>query len=232
MHITVVTLFPEMFQCFLDTSIMGIAREKGLVETTVVNLRDFTSDRRRTVDDRPFGGGPGMVLMAEPVVRAVESLLGENPEGGELVLLSPQGEPFTQQVARELAGKPRLTLVAGHYEGFDERVRLILRPREISIGDYVLTGGELPAMVVMDAVVRLIPGCLGDERSAEEESFGAGLGGLLDYPQYTRPREFRGHGVPEVLLSGDHEAIASWRRDRARQRTSRRRRDLLSRPDG
>lgn len=231
MRIDVVTLFPEMFEPLLGTSIVRIAREKGLVEVVLVNLRDFADDRRGTVDDRPFGGGPGMVLKPEPVVRAVESLLGEvpAPEGSEsqLILLTPQGERFNQRIARELARKARLTLLAGHYEGFDERVRLILRPRELSIGDYVLSGGELAAMVVMDAVIRLIPGVLGDERSAEEESFEAALEGCLDYPQYTRPREFRGYRVPEVLLSGDHQAIARWRREQARRRTAERRRDLL-----
>ncbi len=226
MRIDCITLFPEMFEPWLGTSIMGIAREKGLVDVVLVNLRDFAEDRRGTVDDRPFGGGPGMVLKPEPVVRAVENILREERAETPLVLLTPQGEPFTQRIARELATRPRLVLVAGHYEGFDERVRLILRPREVSIGDYVLSGGELPAMVVMEAVVRLIPGVLGDERSAEEESFEAGLDGLLEYPQYTRPREFRGYGVPEVLLSGDHEEIARWRRDQARRRTDERRQDL------
>ncbi len=203
-----------------------VAREKGLVDVVLVNLRDFAEDRRGTVDDRPFGGGPGMVLKPEPVVRAVESILREERAETPLVLLTPQGEPFTQRIARGLAAEPRLVLVAGHYEGFDERVRLILEPREVSIGDYVLSGGELPAMVMMEAVVRLIPGVLGDERSAEEESFEAGLDGLLEYPQYTRPREFRGYGVPEVLLSGDHEEIVRWRRDQARRRTAERRQDL------
>ena len=238
MRIDVITLFPEMFEPLLSTSIVGIARQKGLVEVVLVNLRDFAEDRRGTVDDRPFGGGPGMVLKPEPVVRAVESLLGEEgsgptaepvPEGSEtpLIMLTPQGERFTQRIARELSGEARLTLLAGHYEGFDERVRCVLRPRELSIGDYVLSGGELAAMVVMDAVIRLIPGVLGDERSAEEESFESALGGWLDHPQYTRPREFRGYRVPEVLLSGDHEAIARWRRREARRRTAQRRRDLL-----
>ncbi len=228
MRIDCITLFPEMFEPWLGTSIMGIAREKGLVDVVLVNLRDFAEDRRGTVDDRPFGGGPGMVLKPEPVVRAVESMRAEEWEGSEtrLILLTPQGEPFNQKVARELATRPRLVLVAGHYEGFDERVRLILRPRELSIGDYVLSGGELPALVVMEAVVRLIPGVLGDERSAEEESFEAGLDGLLEYPQYTRPREFRGYGVPEVLLKGDHGEIARWKRDQARRRTDERRQDL------
>ncbi len=226
MRIDCITLFPEMFEPWLGASIMRIAREKGLVDVVLVNLRDFAEDRRGTVDDRPFGGGPGMVLKPEPVVRAVESILREERAETPLVLLTPQGEPFTQRIARGLAAEPRLVLVAGHYEGFDERVRLILRPREVSIGDYVLSGGELPAMVVMEAVVRLIPGVLGDERSAEEESFEAGLDGLLEYPQYTRPREFRGYGVPEVLLSGDHEEIARWRRDQARRRTAERRQDL------
>ena len=230
MRIDCITLFPEMFEPWLGTSIMRIAREKGLVDVALVDLRDFAEDRRGTVDDRPFGGGPGMVLKPEPVVRAVESIRGEGRAETPLVLLTPQGEPFTQRIARELAAEPRLVLVAGHYEGFDERVRLILRPREVSIGDYVLSGGELPAMVVMEAVVRLIPGGLGDERSAEEESFEAGLDGLLEYPQYTRPREFRGYGVPEVLLKGDHGEIARWRRDQARRRTDERRQDL--RPKG
>jgi len=247
MRIDVITLFPEMFAPFLASGLLRIAREKGLVEVVVVNLRDFATDRRGTVDDRPFGGGPGMVLKPEPLVRAVESVVGpaaaagaphgagtgaEEPKASvgretELILLTPDGEPLSQRLARTLAEKPRLTLVAGHYEGFDERVRLVLEPREISIGDYVLSGGELPAMVVMDAVVRLIPGVLGDERSAEEESFERALDGLLDYPQYTRPREFRGFRVPDVLVSGNHEEVARWRRTAARQRTARRRRDLL-----
>lgn len=226
MRIDCITLFPEMFEPWLGTSIMRIAREKGLVDVVLVNLRDFAKDHRGTVDDRPFGGGPGMVLKPEPVVRAVENILRERRAETPLVLLTPQGETFTQRIARELATRPRLVLVAGHYEGFDERVRLILGPREVSIGDYVLSGGELPAMVVMEAVVRLIPGVLGDERSAEEESFEAGLDGLLEYPQYTRPREFRGYGVPEVLLKGDHGEIARWRRDQARRRTDERRQDL------
>lgn len=225
MRIHCITLFPEMFEPWLSTSLMRIAREKGLVRVDLVDLRTFAEDRRGTVDGRPFGGGPGMVLKPEPVVRAVESLRERRAET-PLVLLTPQGEPFTQRIARELAAEPRLVLVAGHYEGFDERVRLILRPREVSIGDYVLSGGEVPALVVMDAVVRLIPGVLGDERSAEEESFEAGLDGLLEYPQYTRPREFRGYGVPEVLLTGDHGEIARWRRDQARRRTDERRQDL------
>jgi tRNA (guanine37-N1)-methyltransferase len=246
MRIDVITLFPEMFPPFLASALLRIAREKGLVEVVLVNLRDFATDRRGTVDDRPFGGGPGMVLKPEPIVRAVESLVGPvaekaSPEGAtsaevpgageglgtELILLTPQGEPLSQRVARTLAEKRRLTLVAGHYEGFDERVRLILTPREISIGDYVLSGGELPAMVVMDAVVRLIPGVLGDQRSALEESFEAASGGLLDCPHYTRPQEFRGLRVPEVLVSGNHEEVARWRRAEARRRTAERRRDLL-----
>jgi len=236
MRFDVITLFPEMFAGFLATSIMRIARENGLVEVVLVDLRDFADDRRGTVDDRPFGGGPGMVLKPEPVVRAVEHVLSGVESETELVLLTPQGERFSQRMARELVVKPRVALVAGHYEGFDERIRSVLRPREVSIGDYVLSGGELPAMVVMDAVVRLLPGALGHERSAEEESFEAGLGGLLDFPQYTRPREFRGHSVPEVLRSGDHERIAQWRREQARKRTEERRRDLLeerksSKPD-
>lgn len=223
MRIDVITLFPEVFAGFLGHSIPRIAREKGILEVNLVNLRDFADDERGTVDDRPFGGGPGMVLMCKPVFDAVESLTARQ-DGARVVMLSPQGEKFDQRIARELAARPRLVLLAGHYEGFDERIREGLRPREISIGDFVLSGGEVPAMVVMDAVARLLPGVLGDDRSTEEESFSQGL---LEYPHYTRPREFRGMPVPEILLSGDHAKIARWRAARAVERTRARRLDLL-----
>ena len=223
MRIDVITLFPEAFAGFLGHSIPRIAQEKGLVEVSLVNLRDYADDERGTVDDRPFGGGPGMVLMCKPVFAAVEAVMGGDAEA-EFIMLSPQGERFAQATAKELAGKKRLVLLAGHYEGFDERIREGLRPREISIGDFVLSGGEVPAMVVIDAVVRLLPGALGDEKSAEEESFSAGL---LEYPHYTRPREFRGMAVPDVLLSGNHQEIAKWRAAKSLERTRARRKDLL-----
>lgn len=223
MRIDVITLFPEVFEGFLAASIPRIAQEKGLVEFGLHNLRDYADDARGTVDDRPFGGGPGMVLLCGPVFKAVEDIRGDD-DSAELIMLSPQGERFSQETARELARAERLVLLAGHYEGFDERIRLGLEPREISIGDYVLSGGELPAMVVMDCVVRLVPGVLGDEKSVEEESFSEGI---LEYPHYTRPREFRGMSVPEVLVSGDHGRIARWRAEEALRRTRRRRSDLL-----
>jgi tRNA (guanine37-N1)-methyltransferase len=221
MRIDVITLFPGMFEGFLTTSIPRIAQEKGLVEIHLHDLRDWARDERGTVDDRPFGGGPGMVLLCEPVFSAVEEVAGK---GSELIMLTPQGEPLSHETAVELSGKERLVLLAGHYEGFDERIRLGLSPREISVGDYVLSGGEIPAMVLMDTVVRLVPGVLGHEESTVEESFSQGL---LEYPQYTRPREFRGMTVPEVLLSGDHGAVARWRLDEAVKRTRERRSDLL-----
>lgn len=224
MRIDVITLFPEVFEGFLAASIPRIAQEKGLVEIHLHNLRDYADDERGTVDDRPFGGGPGMVLMCAPVFAAVEDVLGGD-DSAQLVLLCPQGKRFDQPTAQELAKLPRLVLLAGHYEGFDERIRLGLSPREISIGDYVLSGGELPAMVLIDAIVRLIPGVLGDERSTQEESFSQGL---LEYPQYTRPREYEGMQVPEVLLSGNHGLVARWRAEQALERTKARRRDLLA----
>ena len=216
MEIDVLTLFPEMFEPVLGTSILKIAREKGLAGFRLVDIRDFSTDRHRTVDDRPFGGGPGMVLKPEPVFRAVEHTEGLSATPATRVLLTPRGERLTQDLVRELAGRPRLLLICGHYEGYDERIRIGLAPREVSIGDYVLTGGEIPAMVLIDAVVRLVPGVLGKESSLEEESFS---NGLLEYPHYTRPREFRGMTVPEVLLSGDHEQIRLWRLQEAERRT-------------
>jgi tRNA (guanine37-N1)-methyltransferase len=222
MKIDVLTLFPEMFAGPLDKSIVGRARENGRLELAIHNLRDFTWDRHRTVDDRPFGGGPGMLLKPEPIFEAVERL-GE--VGTRVILLTPAGRTFDQELARELAAQNHLLLVCGSYEGFDERVRQELADDELSIGDYVLTNGALPAMVIIDAVVRLLPGVLGDDASAVDESFNRGL---LEYPQYTRPAEFRGMRVPDVLLSGDHSAIERWRVEQARVRTRQRRPDLMA----
>lgn len=217
MLIDVITIFPSMFDGVLSESMLKIAQEKGLLRVEIHNLRDFTTDKHRKVDGPPFGGGPGMVIMAEPVFRAVEWLRENGRQSSELIMLTPQGERYTQHIARELAKKSGLILLAGHYEGFDERIRLGLSPREISIGDYILTGGEIPAMVLIDSIARLIPGVLGDPASLEHESFGEE--GLFDHPHYTRPRCFRGMKVPEVLLSGNHAAIEKWRREQRAMRT-------------
>ena len=224
MRIDVLTLFPEVIEPFCGASIIGRAQRAGIVTIRTTNIRDFATDRHKSVDDRPFGGGPGMVMMCPPLYAAVEKVESEDSAVPTRILLSPQGERLTQSVARELAAQSRLLVICGHYEGFDERIRLGLKPREISVGDYVLSGGEPAAMVLIDAVVRLLPGALGDEESTTEESFSAGL---LEYPHYTRPREFRGMAVPEVLISGDHAKIEQWRRDESLRRTRERRPDLL-----
>jgi tRNA (guanine37-N1)-methyltransferase len=224
LHFDVLTLFPEMFTGFLSSSIVKKAHEKGIVSTSVVDFREFSTDKHRTVDDTPYGGGNGMVLKPEPLFRAVEHLLQDEPERPPIILMTPQGERFTQKKAEALAEHRRLILICGHYEGYDERIRQHLATDEISIGDFVLTGGELPAMVVMDSVIRLLPGVLGNESSAKDDSFSTGL---LEYPQYTRPAEFRGWKVPEVLLSGHHQNIERWRRQEALRRTWERRPDLL-----
>ena len=221
MKIDVLTLFPGMFPGPLDESIIKRACESGRLRLGIRDLRDYTHDRHRKVDDRPFGGGPGMLMKPEPLFEAVEALRGEKTR---VILTSPAGRPFRQEIAQELAGEEHLLLVCGSYEGFDERVRECLADDELSIGDYVLTNGALPAMVIIDAVTRLLPGVLGDDESSVDESFSDGL---LEYPQYTRPAEFRGMSVPEVLLSGDHAAIERWRREQARMRTGQRRPDLL-----
>ena len=221
MKIDVLTLFPGMFPGPLDESIIKRACESGRLRLGIRDLRDFTHDRHRTVDDRPFGGGPGMLMKPEPMFEAVEALRGEKTR---VILTSPAGRPFRQEIARELAAEEHLLLICGSYEGFDERVRECLADDELSIGDYVLTNGALPAMVIIDSVTRLLPGVLGDDESSVDESFSDGL---LEYPQYTRPAEFRGMNVPEVLLSGDHAAIERWRREQARLRTGQRRPDLL-----
>ena len=221
MEIDVLTLFPGMFPGPLDESIIKRACESGRLRLGIRDLRDFTHDRHRKVDDRPFGGGPGMLMKPEPMFEAVEALRGEKTR---VILTSPAGRPFRQEIARELAAEEHLLLICGSYEGFDERVRECLADDELSIGDYVLTNGALPAMVIIDSVTRLLPGVLGDDESSVDESFSDGL---LEYPQYTRPAEFRGMNVPEVLLSGDHAAIERWRREQARLRTGQRRPDLL-----
>jgi tRNA (guanine37-N1)-methyltransferase len=227
--ISILTLFPDVVRAFLGTSILKIAAERGAAMYDVRNIRDFAEGKHRQVDDRPFGGGPGMLLMPGPVVAAAEAALAELPEGSLLALLTPQGERFHQRMAERLAALPGLALVCGRYEGFDERIRQVLKPAEISIGDFVLSGGEIAALAVTEAVVRLLPGVLGDETSARSESFSTGL---LEGPQYTRPRVFRGLEVPEVLLSGDHERIAAWRREAAEARTRERRKDLLQERNG
>ena len=222
MRIDILTLFPDIFFGPFAESIIGRAREQGLVEINAVDLRRYTHDTRKTVDDKPYGGGPGMLMKVEPLFEAVEALRKEKTL---VILTSPQGERFNQRIAAELAQQEHLLFVCGHYEGIDERVRTGgLIARELSIGDYVLTSGNLAAMVMTDAIVRLIPGVLGCDESSADESFSAGL---LEYPQYTRPPEFRGMKVPEILVSGNHGAIAAWRREQARIRTAQRRPDLL-----
>jgi tRNA (guanine37-N1)-methyltransferase len=225
-RIDILTLFPEMFGPMLGTSIPKRAAEKGLVSYHLTNIRDFATDGHLSVDDRPFGGGPGMVMMCQTMFDAVEAVESQDPRPAKRVLLSPQGRVFDQALAMELADQDRLLLIAGHYEGFDERIVEGLKPLELSIGDYVLSGGELAAMVVIDAIVRLFPGALGAADGAADESFAEGL---LEFPQYTRPREFRGMTVPDMLLSGNHAAIAKWRREQREIRTRVRRPDLWQR---
>ncbi len=217
------TLFPEIFSGYLTQSLLKLAIEKGLVEIHLWNIRDWTKGRHKSVDDRPFGGGPGMILMCEPVYAAVEAVQAQAAEPGLVVMLTPTGERLTQSLVKELSTQRRLLLLCGRYEGFDERIRQGLRPREISIGDFICNGGEVPAMVVIDTVVRYVPGVLGDPDSLADESHNDP--GRLEYPQYTRPREFRGMEVPEVLLSGNHQAVARWREEQSKVRTR------LARPD-
>ncbi len=226
MRLDVFTLIPAALEAYLASSILGRARAAGLIDVRLHDIRDYTHDRHRTTDDAPYGGGGGMVMKPEAIFAAVEAVLGAELGAFPLILLSPQGRVFNQQVAAELARWPRLALICGRYEGVDERVREHLASDEISIGDYVLTGGELPALVVIDAVARLRPGVLGDEDAAVDDSHGAGL---LEYPHYTRPPDFRGWKVPEVLLSGNHAQIAAWRRQQSLRRTYERRPDLLER---
>ena len=229
MRIDILTLFPAMFAGPFQHSIIGRAVEKGLASIHLHDIRTYTTDRHHVVDDYPYGGGAGMVMKPEPVYAALQDVFAQEPapDGGHppVLLMTPQGEPFTQTIARELAVLPRLVILCGHYEGVDERIREHMVDREISIGDYVLTGGELPAMVVTETVIRLQPGVMGSDESATEESF---AGGVLEYPHYTRPPEFLGWGVPPVLLSGHHAEVAKWRRRQSLLRTARRRPDLLA----
>lgn len=236
MRIDVLTLFPEMFAGVFGSSILGKAHDKGIVSLNTLNFRDFANNKHSTVDDTPYGGGGGMVLKAEPIFGAVEHVLerprraedGEEARKPRIILMCPQGRPFTQEIARELSEESHLIFICGHYEGYDERIREHLVTDELSVGDYVLTGGELPAMVVTDAVVRLLPGVLGNEQSAVTDSFSDGL---LEYPHYTRPAEFRGWKVPDALLSGHHAEIEKWRRRQSLERTLARRPELLDRAE-
>ncbi len=224
MRFDVFTLIPEAMHAYLQASVLGKAHAAGLLQVELHNIRDYTHDRHRTTDDEPYGGGGGMVMKPEPIFEAVESVLGEELGRVPVILLTPQGRVFDQAVARELAAQPRLALICGRYEGVDERVRAHLATDELSIGDYVLTGGELPALVVIDAVARLIPGVLGDADATQQDSH---ADGLLEHPHYTRPPEYRGWKVPQVLLSGDHARIAAWRREQSLRRTLLRRPDML-----
>lgn len=226
LRIDILTLFPEMFEDFCSASIVGRAVQRGLVEIHRTNIRDFAPDKYGSVDDSPFGGGPGMVLTCGPVFDAVAAVRQQATPPGKVVLLTPQGRPMDQELVRELAAEQRLILIAGHYEGFDERIRLALADVEVSLGDFVLSGGEPAAMALIDAAVRLLPGALGKDESIVEESFAEGL---LEYPQYTRPRVYEGMEVPEILLGGDHAKIAEWRLEQAKLRTRQRRPDLWKR---
>ncbi len=226
LQIDIITLFPAMIQGFLDSSIMSRATAQGAVSFRVINLRDYTEDRHRTVDDRPYGGGPGMIMKPDPLFKAVEAV---RTPGARVLLMAPQGRPFRQAVAAGLAGERHLIFLCGHYEGVDERVSQALVTDELSIGDYILTNGTLAAAVVVDAVVRLLPNVLGAADATVEESF---TGARLEYPQYTRPEVFRGLRVPDILLTGDHAAIARWRAEESRRRTAERRPDLLQNASG
>jgi len=224
MRIDILTLFPEMFESPLSHSILKRAQQAGVADIVLTNIRDFAADSYKKVDDKPYGGGPGMVMMAQPVFDCFEYVEKLSTEKGRVILLTPQGQKFNQAKAVELSSEKRLILIAGRYEGFDERIRIGLSAEQISIGDYVLSGGELAAMIIVDSVVRLLADALGDEESAKDDSFSAGL---LEYPQYTRPAVFRGMKVPDILLSGDHAKIALWRNQQATERTKRWRPDLL-----
>jgi tRNA (guanine37-N1)-methyltransferase len=226
MRFDIISVFPELFTGVLECGIIRRARQSGLVDVHLINLRDFATDRHRSIDDRPYGGGEGMVFMPAPLFEAVEFCRGaEKDENSQVVLMTPQGKTWSQDLAAEFAAISHLILVCGRYEGVDQRVIDGVVDREISIGDFILTGGEIPAMVILDSVVRLIPGALGCGDSAANESFSTGL---LDYPQYTRPAEYRGHAVPEVLLSGNHARIEKWRKEQALEKTKRARPELIN----
>lgn len=221
MRFDILTLFPDLFESYLQQSLLKRAIDAGLIEIQRWNFRDWATNKHQSVDDKPFGGGPGMLLACQPVFDCVEHVQQQGAAPGLLVMLTPQGRRLDQQLVSELAGHPRLLLLCGRYEGFDERIRLGLKPLEVSAGDFVTNGGEVPAMLIIDAVMRLVPGVLGDETSSKYDSFAAA--GSLEHPQYTRPREFRGMTVPEVLLSGNHEEIARWQEQASRERTRERR---------
>jgi len=226
MQFDILTLFPEIFSSYVSQSILSKAIESGLVQIDLHDIRNWTLDKHQRVDDRPYGGGPGMVMQVEPVVECVEAVQKTGEIPGNLIMLTPTGKPLNQRLVEELVQHPRHILLCGRYEGFDQRVVDILSPLEISIGDYILNGGEVGAMALIDSMIRLVPGVLGDEQSSQDDSFSTG-NRLLEFPHYTRPRDFRGHTVPEVLLSGDHGAIAQWRQEQSLQRTRERREDLL-----
>jgi tRNA (guanine37-N1)-methyltransferase len=213
----VLTLFPDLFSGYLSQSLLKLAIQAGLVQVHLWNIRDWTADKHQRVDDRPFGGGPGMVLMPQPVVDCVEAVRAKAEPAGRLLMMTPAGRQLDQRLVEELAAEPRLLLLCGRYEGFDDRIRQVLNPTEVSIGDYVCNGGEVPAMAVIDTTIRLIPGVLGDEGSAADDSHSEP--GRLEYPQYTRPRTYRGLDVPDVLLGGNHRAIAAWRREQSAKRS-------------
>jgi len=236
MQFEVFTILPEIFPPYLDTSILKRARERGLIDVRVHNIRDYAHDKHHTTDDTPYGGGGGMVMKPEPVFEAIESVLGLNPNQAQatpasnipIILLTPQGRVFNQTIAKEFSQYPRVALLCGRYEGIDERIREHLVTDEISIGDYVLTGGELPALILIDAIARLLPDVLGDPTGAEDDSHAMGL---LEYPHYTRPAEFRGWKTPDVLLSGDHAKLEKWRREQSLERTFKKRPDMLEKAD-
>ncbi|MBL7196463.1 MAG: tRNA (guanosine(37)-N1)-methyltransferase TrmD [Candidatus Omnitrophica bacterium] len=228
MRIDIITIFPNIFKPILGESIIKRAQKKGLLKIAVHNLRDYTKDKHRKIDDRPFGGGPGMVFKPEPIFDAIKDIKSRiKGKKTKVVLLTPQGKTLNQRLAQRISKSKNLILICGHYEGVDERVRQSLVDEEVSIGDYILTGGELPAMVLVDTIARLIPGVLGDKNSAKSESF---YHGLLEYPQYTRPADYKGKKVPKILLSGDHQKIAKWRKEQAYKVTKRKRPELLIRP--
>ena len=225
MRFDVLTLFPEMFEGYLGQSILKLAIERGLVDVQLHNFREFAPGKRRQIHDKPFGGGPGMLIMCQPVFDCVEAVQAQAPSPGKLIMMTPQGRKLDQSLVEELAQEERLLLLCGRYEGFDDRIREGLQPMEISVGDFICNGGEVPAMLVIDTVIRLIPDVLGDETSSRYDSFSKS--GMLEHPQFTRPREYRGMAVPEVLLSGDHQAIEKWQDEQSRRRTLERRSDLL-----
>lgn len=225
MRFDVLTLFPELFSSYLGQSILKLAIQRGLVDVQTHNFRDFATGKHKQVDDKPFGGGPGMLLMCPPVFDCVESVVAKDDRPAKLIMMSPQGRTLDQPLVEELAQEERLIMLCGRYEGFDDRIREGLQPMEISAGDFICNGGEVPAMLLIDTVIRLLPGVLGDETSSRYDSFSNA--GLLEHPQYTRPREFRDMTVPEILLSGNHEAIAKWQHEQSLKRTAERRSDLL-----